>query len=86
MPQQFHNYKKMSFRDSGIQTLLVSYPDSGNSWVHQLLETTTGIHTGSDRDFDVDYLKEGMLGEGIVSDHVLAVKFDLRPLRLPRTY
>ena len=80
VPSQFHNCKKMSFQDSGIPTLLVSYPGSGNSWVRQLLETTTGIYTGSDRDCDVDYIKEGMLGEGIVSENVIAVKFHLGPL------
>ena len=80
VPKQFHNCKKMSFRDSGIPTLLVSYPGSGNSWVRQLLEATTGIYTGSDRDCDVDYVEAGMLGEGIVSDNVIAVKFHLGPL------
>ena len=80
VPKQFHNCKKMSFRDSGIPTLLVSFPGSGNSWVRQLLETITGIYTGSDRDCDVDYIEAGMLGEGIVSDNVIAVKFHLGPL------
>ena len=80
MPRQFHNCKKMSFQDSGIPTLLVSHPGSGNSWVRQLLEATTGIYTGSDRDCDTDYIKIGMLGEGIASDNVVAVKFHEGPL------
>ena len=65
----------MSFRDSGIPTMLVSYPGSGNSWVRQLLESATGIYTGSDKDCDLDYIKIGMLGEGITSNKVIAVKF-----------
>ena len=80
MPRQFHNCKKMSFQDSGIPTLLVSYPGSGNSWVRQLLEATTGIYTGSDKDCDTDYIKAGMLGEGITSDNVVAVKYHEGPL------
>ena len=75
VPKPFHNCKKMSFRDSGIPTLLVSFPGSGNSWVRQLLESATGIYTGADRDCDLDYIKYGMLGEGISSEHVLAIKF-----------
>ena len=80
MPSQFHNCKKMSFQHSGIPTLLVSHPGSGNSWVRQLLEATTGIYTGSDRLCDLDYIKIGMIGEGIVSDNVVAVKFHQGPL------
>ena len=74
-PNQFHNCKKMSFQDSGTPTLLVSHPGSGNSWVQQLLEATTGIYTGSYRDCDIDYIKVGMFGEGIASNNVIAVKF-----------
>ena len=73
--EPFHNCKNMSFRDSGIPTMLVSFPGSGNSWVRQLLESTTGIYTGSDRDCDLDYIKIGMLGEGITSQNVIGVKF-----------
>lgn len=58
-PNQFHSCKKMSFQNSGIQTLLVSHPGSGNSWVRQLLEATTGIYTGADRDCDIDYNYKG---------------------------
>ena len=75
VPKPFHNCKKMSFRDSGVPTLLVSFPGSGNSWVRQLLESTTGIYTGSDNDCDIDYIKNGMLGEGITSENVIAIKF-----------
>ena len=80
VPKPFHNCKKMSFRDSGIPTLLVSYPGSGNSWVRQLLESATGIYTGADRDCDLDYIKYGMLGEGVSSKNVLAIKFHFGPL------
>ena len=80
VPSQFHKCKKMSFQDSGIPTLLVSHPGSGDSWVRQLLETTTGIYTGSYKDCDIDYIKAGMLGEGIVSEKVIAVKFNFGPL------
>ena len=77
VPKPFHNCKKMSFQDFGIPTMLVSFPGSGNSWVRQLLESATGIYTGSDRDCDLDYIKIGMLGEGITSQNVIAVKFHL---------
>ena len=80
VPSQFHNCKKMSFRNSGISTLLVSWPGSGNSWVRQLLESTTGIYTGSNDDCDLSYIKAGMVGEGINSEHVIAVKFHMGPL------
>ena len=80
VPSQFHNCKKMSFRNSGISTLLVSWPGSGNSWVRQLLESTTGIYTGSNKDCDLSYIKAGMFGEGVDSEHVIAVKFHVGPL------
>ena len=71
----------MSFQDFGVPTLLVSWPGSGNSWVRQLLETTTGIYTGS-FDCDPDYIKAGMLGEGIGSENVIAIKFHMEPPKL----
>ena len=74
VPKPFHDCKEMSFRDSGAPTLLVSFPGSGNSWVRQLLESTTGIYTGSVF-CDLDYIKNGMLGEGVHSENVLAIKF-----------
>ena len=80
VPGQFHDCKKMSFRNSGIPTILVSFPGSGDSWVRQLLEAATGIYTGSDRDCDIKYVQAGMLGEGIVSDNVIAVKINVGPL------
>ena len=79
VPKPFHNCKKMSFRDSGIPAMLVSFPGSGNSWVRQLLESTTGIYTGSYGDCDLNYIKTGMLGEGITSQSVIAVKFHWGP-------
>ena len=80
VPSQFHSCKKMSFRNSGVPTLLVSWPGSGNSWVRQLLESTTGIYTGSNKDCDLSYINAGMFGEGVNSEHVIAVKFHVGPL------
>jgi len=74
IPKQFHNCKNMSFRSSGIITALVSWSGSGDFWVRQLLETTTGIYSGSDQDCDVGCISAGMLGEGIASENVIAVK------------
>ena len=83
VPKPFSNCKKMSFRDSGVPTMLVSFPGSGNSWVRQLLESTTGIYTGSVF-CDLDYIKNGMIGEGIHSQNVLAIKFHYgKPPPLP---
>lgn len=73
LPKQFHNCKKMSFQNSGNTTMLVSWLGSGNLWVRQLLETTTGIYTGSDQDCDVSHIIAGMFGEGIASENVIAV-------------
>jgi len=83
VPKPFHNCKKMSFRHSGVPTMLVSFPGSGNSWVRQLLESTTGIYTGSVF-CDLDYIKNGMIGEGIHSQNVLAIKYHFgKPPPLP---
>ena len=78
IPRPFQSCKKMSFQDFGVPTLLVSRPGSGNSWVRQLLETTTGIYTGG-VDCDPDYIKAGMLGEGISSENVITIKFHMEP-------
>ena len=74
LPKQFHKCKKMSFQNSGLRIALLSWPGSGNSWVRQLIESTTGIYTGS-RNCDVDYIKMGMLGEGITTGNVMAIKY-----------
>ena len=75
LPTQFHKCKKMSFQtsNSGNKTALVSWSGSGGLWVRQLLEKTTGIYTGSSHDCNVNHIREGMLGEGITSEHVLVV-------------
>ena len=65
--------KKMSFQRSGSVIALASYPGSGNSWVRQLLESATGIYTGSVY-CDSAYVRVGMLGEGVMTQNVIAVK------------
>ena len=50
--QTCEKYKDRSLLDntqmfSRNQTLLLSYPGSGNSWVRLLIESATGIYTGS---------------------------------------
>ena len=41
-------------------TLLVSWLDSGNSWLYQLLETATEMYTGSYKDCDLAYINASM--------------------------
>ena len=65
--------KKMSFKSSGPLVSLSSVPGSGNSWVRQLLESATGIYTGSVW-CDSAYVKAGMIGEGVDTNNVLGVK------------
>jgi len=64
----------MSFQKTGKSVALLSFPGSGNSWVRQLLETTTGIYTGSYQDCDITYITSGMIGESVYTDNVIAVK------------
>jgi len=78
MPKQQQTCKNMSFQNSGTPVALVSWPGSGNSWVRQLLETTTGIYTGG-VDCDFAYYRAGMIGEGIVSNNVIVVKSHWEP-------
>jgi len=73
VPRTYQQCKKMSFQNSGTPVALVSYPGSGNSWARVLLETTTGIYTGSVY-CDKHYLFSGMIGEGIASENVIAIK------------
>ena len=70
---KLHYCKKMSFQNSGITTALVGGPGSGILLVCQLLETATGIYTGSDQGCDARCVNAGMFGEGIVSENVVAV-------------
>ena len=74
VPKHFQNCKKMSFQSNGTTAALFSFPGSGNSWVRQLLETTTGIYTGALKDCDLSYINKGMIGEGVYTDNVIAVK------------
>jgi len=73
IPEHFQECHKMSFRSSELVTLLVSYPGSGNSWVRQLLESATGIYTGSVY-CDPSYVASGMVGEGLRTGNVIVVK------------
>ena len=74
MPKHFQKCKSMSFQKTGKTVALLSFPGSGNSWVRQLIETTTGIYTGTYKDCDDSYIFNGMIGEGVYTDNVIAVK------------
>ena len=65
--------KNMSFKSSGPLVSLSSIPGSGNSWVRQLLEAATGIYTGAIY-CDPTYVSDGMIGEFVQTNNVLAVK------------
>ena len=65
--------KKMSFKNSGPIVSLSSIPGSGNSYVRQLLESATGIYTGAVW-CDPTYINAGMIGEGVDTNNVIAVK------------
>jgi len=74
IPKHFQTCKNMTFQKTGDSVALISVPGSGNSWVRQLLETTTGIYTGA-LYCDPSYVVHaGMLGEGITTQNVLIVK------------
>lgn len=73
LTKQYQTCKKLSFKKRDGMVGLISYPGSGNSWVRQLLETSTGVFTGSIY-CDKSYVKAGMIGEGIRSEFVAAVK------------
>jgi len=75
----------MSFQTGAPVVALGSYPGSGNSWVRQLLETATGIYTGAIY-CDRSYVRPGMVGEGIQTENVIAIKTCRQsPSILPRT-
>jgi len=74
IPKHYQTCKNMSFQKTGKAAALLSFPGSGNSWVRQLIETTTGIYTGTYKDCDVSYICNGMIGEGVYTDNVIAVK------------
>jgi len=73
IPKSSQTCKQMSFQEHGQVVGLVSFPGSGNSWVRQLLETSTGVYTGSIY-CDHAYIEAGMIGEGVRSGSVIAVK------------
>ena len=73
IPPSHQNCKKMSFKSSGPIVALGSFPGSGNSWVRQLLESATGIYTGA-LYCDVSYIQAGMIGEGVATKNVIAIK------------
>ena len=74
MPKHFQKCKSMSFQKNRTTVALLSFPGSGNSWVRQPLETTTGIYTGTYQDCDESYISNGMIGEGVYTDNVITVK------------
>ena len=80
MPKHFQKCKSISFQKNRKTVALLSFPGSGNSWVRQLLETTTGIYTGTYKDCDESYISKGMIGEGVYTDNVITVK-----LHFPQT-
>jgi len=78
IPKHFQTCKNMSFQKSRDFVALLSFPGSGNSWVRQLLETTTGIYTGA-LYCDPNYIHAGMFGEGIQNSNVLVMKIHFHP-------
>lgn len=72
IPEHF-SCRKMSFKKTGPTIALASFPGSGNSWVRELLETATGVYTGSIY-CDKSYIANGMIGEGVQTNNVLVVK------------
>ena len=73
LPPSRQHCKNMSFKTSGPTVALVSYPGSGNSWVRQLLESSTGVYTGAQY-CDPSYVTKGLIGEGLRTNNVIAVK------------
>ena len=78
LPQSSQHCRNMSFQRSGPIVALSSIPGSGNSWVRQLLESATGIYTGAVY-CDSSYVRAGMIGEGIDTNNVLAIKAHYSP-------
>ena len=78
IPQSCQHCKNMSFQSSGLVIALASFPGSGNSWVRQLLESATGIYTGA-MYCDSSYIDAGMIGEGVDTNNVIAIKAHYAP-------
>ena len=83
IPPSSQHCKHMSFKSSGPIVALASFEGSGNSWVRQLLESATGIYTGSVY-YDPAYIKVGMIGENINTKNVLVVKVHGSPSKVKR--
>ena len=73
IPQSCQHCKNMSFQSSGPVVALASFAGSGNSWVRQILESATGIYTGA-MYCDSSYINAGMIGEGVDTNNVIAIK------------
>ena len=78
MPPSHQHCKTMAFKNSGPVVALASFPGSGNSWVRQLLEASTGIYTGAVY-CDSSYINAGMIGEGVRANNVIVVKAHYEP-------
>ena len=78
VPPSCQHCKNMSFQRSGPVVALASFPGSGNSWVRQLLESATGVYTGAVY-CDASYINAGMIGEGIDTENVIAIKAHFGP-------
>ena len=78
IPPSHQHCKKMSFKSSGLVIALGSFPGSGNSWVRQLLESATGVYTGAVY-CDKSYIEKGMIGEGVTTENVIAIKTHASP-------
>ena len=83
IPPTHQHCKKMSFKNSGPVVILGSFPGSGNSWIRQLLESATGIYTGAVF-CDKSYIQAGMIGEGVTTANVIAVKAHAIPAKVKR--
>ena len=78
IPPSHQHCRKMSFQHSGPVVALGSFPGSGNSWVRLLLEAATGIYTGAIY-CDGSYVEAGMIGEGVTTENVIAIKSHASP-------
>ena len=78
IPPSHQPCKEMSFQHSGPVVALGSFPGSGNSWVRLLLEAATGIYTGAIY-CDGSYIEAGMIGEGVTTENVIAIKSHASP-------
>ena len=78
IPPSYQHCKKMSFQSSGPVVALGSFPGSGNSWVRQLLESSTGVYTGAVY-CDKSYIEKGMIGEGVITENVIVIKTHAGP-------